>query len=374
MRVALVAEQIYAPVPGGTGRYTRELLNALDRTRSRADVVTAWTAWHSRAELKDLPGSRRLLAPRRGLIAAWERGLPPRPSGAAVVHAPTPLAPHTGNPLVVTVHDAVPWTHPETLTPRGVRWHRAMVSRVVAAGAHIAVPTHAVADELGAVLPALRAERTHVLGGGVAPVLLRPPSAEFATATLDSLGLPPQFVLSLATLEPRKGLDTILQALAELKDKAPVLALVGQPGWGGVDVPAEATRLGIPADRVRLLGRIDDDRLAVLLRRAVMLLMPSRAEGFGLPVAEAMAVGTPVIVTDVPALVEVAGDAAIIVGRGDATDLGASILGLLEDEGTRADMSRRGLARAPQFSWDAVARRAWDLYHRLDDAAHSGTG
>ena len=94
-------------------------------------------------------GPRRLAAPRRPLVLAWERGVGPRPTGADVVHAPTPLMPPGGGPRVVTVNDAVPWTHPDTLTPRGVHWHRLMVDRAVRTGAVITTLTGGTGEAVG---------------------------------------------------------------------------------------------------------------------------------------------------------------------------------------------------------------------------------
>ena len=364
MRVGFVSEQVLAPVPGGTGRYAAELLAALDRNRPTGDSVTAWTAWHRRSAAFP-PAARRMPLPRRALIAAWERGLPPVPPRAEVIHAPTLLAPPSRHPLVVTVHDAVPWTHPETLTARGVRWHRRMASRVVSAGAHVAVPTVAVAAELSEIFPALAAERVHVLGGGVTPALLTEPADSVAGEVARRLDLPEQFVLTIATLEPRKGLDVMLRALAGLGDRAPALLVVGQPGWGGLDIRSEAASLGLAPNRVRVLGRLPDEQLAVVLRRATLLAMPSRAEGFGLPAAEAMAVGTPVVVSDAPALIEVTGGAAVVVPRGDSAALAEAIADLTADPAALDDLRGRGLARAAGLTWDAVAARAWRLYAEI---------
>ena len=99
-------------------------------------------------------GPVRLALPRRPLIAAWQQGRGPRPGDCDLVHAPTLLAPPRGRrPLVVTIHDAVPWTHPTTLTPRGVDWHRAMAARVARTADAVVVPTQAVADVLADLLP-----------------------------------------------------------------------------------------------------------------------------------------------------------------------------------------------------------------------------
>lgn len=363
MDVGIVVEQALSRVPGGTGRFALELAAALARTQESGDRVTSWTAWHrdlSLAAVAGVRGPRRLAAPSRGLAVLWERGVGPAPRRGDVVHAPTLLLPpRRGRPLVVTVHDTVPWTHPGTLTPRGVRWHRAMARRAVRTADALTVPTQAVADELREVLPAAARLPVRVLGAGVSGALR---CGDPAVA--DGLDLPSRYLLSLATLEPRKGLDVLLAALAGLGDAAPALVVVGQPGWGGVDVAGQARRLGLREEAVRVLGRLDDAVLAGVLRRADALVVPSRAEGFGLPVIEAMAAGTAVIVSDAPALVEVAGGAARVTPRDDPVALGEAIMAL-GDEATRSALVAAGRVRAADFDWDEVGRRAWELYREL---------
>jgi glycosyltransferase involved in cell wall biosynthesis len=367
MRVSLLLEQALAPVPGGTGRYARELTAALARTAGEEDSVAGWTAWHrdlSAAGLAEV-AIRRLPLPRRALTLAWEREVGPVPSGADLVHAPTLLLPPRVTPLVVTIHDAVPWTDPDTLTPRGVRWHRRMAQLAARRAAAIAVPTQAVADELTNVLAGLSSERISVLGAGVSAELCNEPSEAKTAEVQQRYRLPERFVLSLATLEPRKGLDVLIRSLAQLGGAAPALVLVGQPGWGGIDPQVEAVRHGMGPAAVQVLGKVPDADLGVILRQASMLAVPSRAEGFGLPVAEAMAVGTPVICSDVPALVEVAGGSAVVVPRGDAPALAGAIEYLAGNPAERGRLSAAGRVRAAAFDWDEVARRAWALYRRV---------
>ncbi|HEY2043293.1 MAG TPA: glycosyltransferase family 1 protein [Jatrophihabitans sp.] len=367
MRVALVSEQLLSPVPGGTGRYTAELGAALARTAA-GDDVTGWIAWHRRstaAWIEGVTGPRRLALPRRALIAAWERGLGPAPRAADLVHAPTPLLPpRRDRPLVCTVHDTVPWTHPETLNPRGVRWHRTMIQRAAEVADLITVPTQVVADDLVSFVPTA-AGRIEVLGGGVARRLLIDPSPEEVAAVRSRYSLPDRFVMTLATAEPRKGLGVLLDAMVRLGSNAPSLILVGPPGWGGVDIVADAATKGLAADKIRVLSRVSDPELAVLLRLAGLLIMPSLAEGFGLPVAEAMAVGTPVLCSDAPALLEVGGPAVRAVPRQDPVALADALADLLASDDERSAMIRAGLERGPAFDWDAVARRAWASYAKL---------
>jgi glycosyltransferase involved in cell wall biosynthesis len=366
VRAGVLVEQVLAPVPGGTGRYARELAAALAATAPAGSSVTGWTAWHrdpGPARIPGVAGPRRLPVPRRGLVAAWERGLGPGPAGLDVLHAPTPLAPpRRRTPLVVTVHDAVPWSHPGTLTPRGVSWHRAAIAAAVRSADRIVVPTHAVAAELATHVPDWWPEKVVVIGEGVPAALVTPPPD--AARRADRLDLPAAYLLSLATLEPRKGLDVLLAALADPAAPDLPLLLVGQPGWGGVDPLAAARELGLAAGRVRVLGRLPDADLAVVLHRAAALASPSRAEGFGLPLLEAMAAGVPVVTSDAPALVEVGGGAAVVVPRDDPAALARALAEVVEPAGRDARVAA-GRARAGRYSWSTAARELWQLYSTL---------
>ncbi|MDP3711117.1 MAG: glycosyltransferase family 1 protein [Mycobacteriales bacterium] len=360
MRVGLLLEQLLAPVPGGTGRYSREIGAALARTG--AVEVDGWVAAHrdtTAAEVDGVGGPHRLRLPRRPLVAAWERGTGPGVP-CDVVHAPTPLAPpRRRTPLVVTVHDAVPWTHPSTLTPRGVRWHRRVVERAARDADLVVVPTHAVAAELRHHVR-IAPDRLLVVGEGVSGELDLPPDADARAAAMD---LPERFLLTVATLEPRKGLADLVRALADRAAPDVPLLCVGQPGWGDLASPEElAAQVGLPPGRVRSLGRVPDADLAVLLRRATALVVPSRAEGFGLPLLEAMAVGTPVVASRAPSLVEVAGGAAVHV---DVAGLPLALREVVEDDAVRSRLRLAGPARAAAFTWDGAARLLVEAYRSL---------
>jgi glycosyltransferase involved in cell wall biosynthesis len=362
--LGFLLEQCLGPVPGGTGRYARELAAALAAEAPPGARVTGWTAWHrdlGGATVPGVAGPHRLLLPRRSLTLAWERGLGPRPRGVDVVHAPTPLAPpRRGTPLVVTVHDAVPWTHPETLTPRGVAWHRAVIERAAREADALVVPTQAVADELARHVTAARP--VHVVGEGVSGDLAVPADADARAAALELPGEP--YLVTLATVEPRKGLDVLLDALALPTAPRVPLLVVGQPGWGGVDVAARAAELDL-RNRVRLLGRLPDPDLAVVLSRATALVAPSRAEGFGLPVLEALSAGVPVVSSDAAALVEVGGGATVTVPVGDAEALAGALAEVLGSADLRARLIEAGRRRARDFSWSAAATHLWELYAEL---------
>ena len=398
MRVGFLVDQLLAPVPGGTGRYSAELAAALARTAAPGDGVTGWCAWRPQrraapptgpvarlgrqlldrrrgsdgpvtddARLPGVLGPLRLPLPRRALATAWARGVGPAPTGVDVVHAPTLLVPprRRGTALVVTIHDAVPWTHPRTLTPHGARWHQEMGARAARTADAIVVPTKAVADALSSFLP-VPDSQLHVIGEGASDAVLRVGSDADERAA--RLGLPRDgYLLTLATLEPRKGLEVALAALGMLTGGAVDLPLlhVGQPGWGGLDADAEAAKLGVAEGRFRSLGQIDNTDLAIVLSRASVLVMPSRSEGFGLPAIEAMAHGVPVVVSDVPALVEVTGRAGTVVPVDNPTALAAAVSRILTDPVLRGRLSGTGRERAAHFSWIAAAHSCWALYRRV---------
>jgi glycosyltransferase involved in cell wall biosynthesis len=360
--LVVITEQLLAPVPGGTGRYTRELAGALAATAPQGWTVTGVTARHgdlSVAVVPGLNGPRALSLPRRALTLAWEYGLPLWPGGD-VVHAPTPLAPPARRRLVVTVHDTVPFTHPETLTSRGAAWHRKVIRRATATADAIVVPTEAVAADLARFAPG--PARVHVIGHGVADALRVAPRPDVVAEAVARLGLPPSYVLAVGTVEPRKGLDVLVEAMTAVDLP---LVVVGPAGWGDVDLGVLAERYGLPTDRIYPLGRVSDVDLAVVLRRAAVLAAPSRAEGFGLPVLEAMAAGVPVVHSDAPALVEVAGGAGITVRRDDPMALADALRAVVESQGEAASMIDRGLVRAAEFTWQRAAEAHWQVHMGL---------
>ncbi|MDQ3762090.1 MAG: glycosyltransferase family 4 protein [Actinomycetota bacterium] len=365
-KLVVLLEQLLAPVPGGTGRYSRELTAALAATAPAGWTVGGAVARHADptpAVIPGVEGPHLLPLPRQALATAWDFGVPLWPGGDTV-HAPTPLAPpgpRRGRELVVTVHDTVPWTHPDGLTRRGAGWHRRMIERAARRADALVVPTAAVADDLLRHVPCQA--RVHVVGEGATAAVARLPEA--AAGIANRLRLPPRYVLTVGTLEPRKGIDTLLAALAEPHAPDLPLVLAGQPGWGRLDPTTLARQSGLDPARVHVLGRITDPELAVVLHGAAVLAAPSRAEGFGLPVLEAMAAGVPVVHSDAPALVEVAGGAGVAVKRNDPAALAAALQAVLSDAGKAQAMIAAGRRRVEQFSWERTARRVWSVHVEL---------
>lgn len=361
MDVTVLATQLSARVPGGTGRYTYELLRALTQTipegdRIRAVRLPAPSSAVAELDRLGMPVSE-LRAPFALVSRLWTHDLPPHPAQTGVVHAPTLLVPpaRPRTRLVVTVHDVVPWTHPETLTPRGVAFHRAMGARAAMDAAVIVTPTETVAVAFRELL-APACPVVSVLSG--ATVRTVPDDAE---GRRRRLGVTDPYVLFVGTAEPRKGLDVLVRAMAHPELTELTLVVAGPAGWGDVSVDALARAAGV-GERTTVTGPVSDGDLAALYEAAQVMAVPSRAEGFGLPVVEAMSYGVPVVTSDDPALVEVGGGATVTTRIGDDAALAEGIRRAATSSMLRERLVRDGRRRVAPLSWTSTARRMWQVY------------
>lgn len=374
----VVLDQAVAPIPGGIGRYAIELTRELIATAPRGCDVTGIVpsspeADYQRIEaaLPGLSGLYKSALDRRQLAAAWQHGFTRLP-GSGMIHAPSLFAPlyrhdrvnNPGEQIIVTIHDTVPWSHPETLTPRGVAWHIAMAKRAERYADAIVVPTHTVADQIAELLDV--GDRVRVIGGAASTTLDPGPSADSRSAELD---LPERYLICVGTIEPRKGIAELITALGHPDAPDLPLVLVGQQGWGDIDVDALAADAGLAEGRVRVLGALDDTALAVALSRATVAVVPSIAEGFGLPLLEAMQLGVPTVHSSAPALVEVAAGAGLVVDldpRDEYPQRLAEALRRVVDDPALADELRvRGRDRAAAYSWNDSAEKTWQLHADL---------
>ncbi|MGH9001459.1 MAG: glycosyltransferase family 4 protein [Acidimicrobiia bacterium] len=310
-------------------------------------------------------GTRILPFPAGPAIVAWGRAELPSAerwlAPAAVVHGTNYVVPPTdGAARVVTVHDCSFARHPELCSPQ-VRRFAGALRRAVARGAWVHTPSRFVAAEAAEIL---RTERVVAVPHGV-------PRLSLAGVPLGGLVGDSPFILTLGTLEPRKNIARLVEAFGALavdhRDVGLLIAGADGPGRPAV----EAARAALPpaiAKRIRFAGYVNDRIRSSLLAEATVFVYPSLYEGFGFPILEAMAAGTPVVTADAGAIPEVAGDGAILVDPTDTDALAGAISRLLEDPALSGELVRAGRRRAAGFSWRTAAGGLADLYRQAAPA------
>jgi glycosyltransferase involved in cell wall biosynthesis len=352
----------------GVGRYTRELVRALVDLPDGPQLCPFFVA--PRADVP-LDGGLAPVGLRRR-IRSWRmemllRHLLKRPAhgpwdGAQLYHAPDVAYPPTQRiPVVTTVHDlsyvVLPQYHTRLngtylrlLTPLATRHARLVI-------ADSQSTRRDLVERVG-----VPEQKVRVIYPGVAGPFTRQPAPERADEVRRRYHLTDAFLLSVGTLEPRKNLAGTLQAYRLLRRRladAPPLVLVGASGWG-LD---EQRLMGLSEARyVRRLGYVPDEDLAALYASCSAFVYPSFYEGWGLPVAEAMALGAPTVTSNVSSLPEVAGDAALLVDPAIPEAIAAALERILVDQGTAARLRADGPARARQFTVQAWAAATMDVY------------
>ncbi len=357
LRIAVDA-RVADEVPAGRGRYVRELLRALARldTPHRYDLICR-TPWDG-----GLDERFRWIAVRAG-DPRWLLGAARAARRADVVWATSSyaLCALVDRPSAATVFDLVAFDQ-AMRAPRGALAERLTLPLAARRARALLCISEATRGQLIARLPraAGRAEVTP-LAADPAFGHAQPGDAE---APLRH-GIERPYVLSTATLEPRKNLPRLIEAFAALPTDVRdghELVLVGARGWEEDETLAAVRR---HAGLVRTLGYVDDPDLRALYRRATVFAYPSLGEGFGLPVLEAMTAGVPVLTSNRSSLPEVAGGAARLVDPEDTGAIRDGLAALLRDDAERDGRAAAGRERARGFSWDATARATLAALERI---------
>jgi glycosyltransferase involved in cell wall biosynthesis len=348
MRVAVDCTALLAE-PTGVGAFTRTLVDGL-AVHADVDPVAFALTWRGRGRLAQVvPDGVDVVTralPARPLRTAWLRTDVPRLDqliGAHdIVHGTNFVAPPSRAASLVTVHDLTAIRFPELCTPDTLQFP-ALVRRAIARGAWVHTVSAHVRDE---ILEHFTVDpgRVRVVSNAITP---SPPGDP---AIGRSIAGASEYVLALGTVEPRKDLPTLVRAFDRVAAEHPDLHLVhaGPDGWATESV-VEAIGSAHHSSRISLLGYVSDIDRAHLLAGASLFAYPSTYEGFGLPPLEAMTAGVPVVISDVGALVEVAGPASIQATVGDAHDLADALGRVLTDDALRADLVARGHARVAEF-------------------------
>jgi len=355
----------------GIGRYTRGLVDALtrlDRKNQYTLVVTSDSplerlpALPDNFRLKVLPLSERLLTIlwyRLYLPLAVDRWAGP----FDLFHSPDFVLPPLDQAAgLLTVHDLSFMKHPHGAVPKLRRWLNKVVPRSVARAQHILADSASTKQDLETLLGVPPA-KISVVGAGVEarfkPVTDTARLAEVRAA----YNLPERFILSLGTLEPRKNFVGLIQAFDHLQAGNPNLHLViaGGKGWLYDDIFAAAARS--PATkRIHLIGFVADEDLPALYTLAHVFAYPSHYEGFGIPVLEAMACGTPVVTANNSSLPEVAGEAALLIPASDIKAIVGAIDQVCTDSSLREKNINNGFAQAARFTWEGAAQTLLAIY------------
>ncbi|HET90218.1 MAG TPA: glycosyltransferase family 1 protein [Chloroflexi bacterium] len=302
---------------------------------------------------------------RAAVRVVWEQVVQPvalRQIGADLVHGPAFVSPLMAPcPAVVTIHDLSFLRFPALFRPAN-RLYLTVLTQLSVRRAQrvIAVSAHAAAETTR--LLNVPADRIDVVYHGVVPAF-RPLPPDEVRAFCERSGLPARFVLFVGTLEPRKNLVRLVEAFARVRCEDVHLVLVGGRGWLYQDVLTRVSELEL-SDRVVFAGYVDDEVLPLWYNAATVLAYPSVYEGFGLPVLEALACGTPVLTSTLSSLPEAAGDAAMLVDPLDVDALAEGLQRLLTDAALRDDLRERGLIHASRFTWQRAAQETAQVYRR----------
>jgi glycosyltransferase involved in cell wall biosynthesis len=256
-------------------------------------------------------------------------------------------------PLVASVHDVLPLTMTSSFTRRGARMMSRGLERIRSEAAMVMVPTEVGRREF--LAHGFDPARLVVVPLGVNPPDRVTPEAQREVLELHGVERP--YVLFVGTAEPRKGLDVLASAMGRLDRPELTLVLVGQQGWGDVDL--------VGVRRVARLGHVPASDLRALRAGAAVCALPSRAEGFGLPVLEAMAAGTPVVTTSGTPMEEFAHGVARFVPVGDVEALAGALADVLDDPELAHQMGIDGTERAAEFTWSRTAREVIDVYRSV---------
>ncbi|GAA0927566.1 glycosyltransferase family 1 protein [Nonomuraea longicatena] len=361
-----------AAVPADRGaliRYVDGLIAALHQ--AGADLAVVCQRADAERYGKLAPTARIMPGPvaitNRAARLAWEQtGVPllAKQAGAQVIHAPYYSIPlRSGIPTVATVHDVTWFTEPDQHGTTKAAFFRAATRTAVRHARRVVVPSKATRDELIRVLSA-DPTRIDVAYHGVDQRLFHPPTEAETRRAGDRCGLRGQpYVAFLGALEPRKNVPNLVRGFAaavKALDEPPALVIGGGVHEDDVDAACREVEATVKVVRPGYL-RVPD--LPGFLGGALVVAFPSRGEGFGLPVLEAMACGAPVLTTHRTSLPEVGGD-AVAYTEPDADSIAVALAELLGSTAERSRLRAAGLARAREFTWEASAEAHLSAYQR----------
>ncbi len=362
---------------GGIGRYTRGLITTLaqlDRENQYTLLVTSDAPAAGLQTFQPYPNFslKTYPLPERWLTIVWHRFYLPLPvewfaGPLDLFHSPNFILPPIRQAkTLLTVHDLSFIRHPQGAVDSLRRWLNQIVPRSLARADHILADSESTRNDLIEIFN-LGPEQITVVGAGVEERFQPITNSAILAAIQQRYRLPPseKFILGLGALEPRKNFTGLIAAFSQ----SPVrethhLVIAGGKGWLYDDIFTAAQTSPV-AERIHLIGFVGDEDLPTLYSLADIFAFPSHYEGFGIPVIEAMACGTPVVCANNSCLPEVAGQSAVQVTATDTTALGEALYHLATDPALRQRAIEEGFRQAKKFSWQAAAERLLGVYQHL---------
>ncbi|MFO7322354.1 MAG: glycosyltransferase family 1 protein [Chloroflexota bacterium] len=360
----------------GSGQYLRHLLAALRRVAPELDMTLVLPP-HTRTA-DNLPPDVNIITtngpggnPGKVLFEQWTFPRMVRRAGADIAHVPywgPPLS--SPAPLVTTILDVIPLVIPLYASGFGPKLYTSLVTAAARGASHVLTISNAarsdIIRELG--LPESAVTTTYLAADEAYHPRI---GAERDAEVREKYDLPDSFVLYLGGFDARKQVRQLIAAWTYVSDAVgdeyPLVIAGREPVWGTPmfpDARRYAEELGV-SDTIRWIGYVDEADKPSLYRLASVFVYPSGYEGFGLPVLEAMASGTPVVANEVSSIPEIVGDAAYLTPNGDSRTMGAAILALLLQPPLRETLVGAGLARATNFNWRKTARETLAVYERV---------
>lgn len=283
-----------------------------------------------------------------------------------VMHYPTFPPPYIqlfSPRTIMTFYDTVPWRYPQAQTLHGRLYFRTLLSHGIRLCEHAVTLSKHAKSEIGHFLGHRYLAKISIAPGAGRPEFGQSISETRKQEARANHQLPDSYFLTVATVEPRKNLPTLLDAYAQLKQQlgsdCPALVIVGRRGWNCEDILRHMAAL---QQHVLFLDHISDQDLIAIYQMATCFVFPSLYEGFGLPVVEAMTASCPVITTTSSSLPEVAGDAALLVDPLDSREMARAMQRVLQDTDLQQHMAAAGRIQAARFSWEETARIYRDVY------------
>jgi glycosyltransferase involved in cell wall biosynthesis len=367
MRIGIDARLVFYS-KAGIGQYIMRLAQSLAQIQPEEDD---FVLLQSRKDKTSIVNDKRfarmpLWTPSHHPLEQYSLRFELSTKGLDLLHSPDFIPPFNMKcKSVITIHDLAFLLYPHFLTRESARYY-GQIDQAVRRTDHIIAVSEATKNDIVKLL-GVPEKKITVIHEAANPIYKPVDRQEAYRHVAQRYAIPERYILFVSTIEPRKNLPILLKAFRLMIDhykSSEALVLAGAKGWLSEEVFSMVDQLQL-SDRVHFLGRIPSDDLLYLYNAAQFLVHPSLYEGFGLPPLEAMTCGTPVIVSNISAMPEVVGDAAIMVDPHDVDGLSVAMWRLLTDETQRKNLVELGLQRAQQFSWLRAARQTLSVYHKV---------